>query len=134
MRDDSASQAPRSGGQVRRLAGHLLELLRVRLEIFGLEAQEEAVRWAMRLLLGWAAVQLLCFGLLFAALTAAVVWWDEHRLLALGCAAAVFLLGGLGLGAWAAALWRSGPAAFPVTRAELEADRRWLAGDGRNNA
>ena len=121
-----AAQSERPTAVLRRLAADFTSLLRIRLEIFGLEAQEQAQRWAVLFLVGWAAVQLMCFGLLFLALTAVVAWWDTHRVLALGIAVAVFVGAAIALGVWAVQAWRNAPAPFPVTRGELETDAQCL--------
>lgn len=120
---------PAGSGSVtalRRLAADALALLRIRLEIFSLEAQEQAGRWATLFLMAWAAVQLLCIGLVFVALALVAAWWDTHPVRALSLAAAGFVAAACALGGAAWRAWKTAPPAFPVTRGELSTDTRWL--------
>ena len=58
-------------------------LLRVRLELFGVEAREHALASVELLLAGLAALLFLGLGLGFFAVLLTVLLWDSHRLLAL---------------------------------------------------
>jgi uncharacterized membrane protein YqjE len=77
-------------GPVRRLGASLLALGRVRLELLAIEVQEEKERVASLLL--WSALTAFAvgFGALFVALVITVAFWDTHRMVALGVAAALF--------------------------------------------
>lgn len=68
-----------------------LDLLKTRLELFVVEAQEEQARLGAILTQGAIAVFFLCFGLLFLAVFFTVLFWDSNRLLVLGAVSAVFL-------------------------------------------
>lgn len=70
-------------------------LLRVRLELFGVEAREHALASVELLLAGLAALLFLGLGLGFFAVLLTVLLWDSHRLLALAVFSTLFLTLGL---------------------------------------
>ena len=75
-----------------------LALLRVRLELFGVEAREHALATVELLLAGLAALIFLGLGLGFLAVLLTVLLWDSHRVLALSVFTTLFLtLGGIAL-------------------------------------
>lgn len=97
-------------------------LLRTRLDLLKLEAREEVGRIAGLLLWGVAAVLLGVVGLVFLAVLLTVLWWDSHRLLALGMFTALFL-GAAGVAIAAAVrLARQGSQLFSASLAELGRD------------
>ena len=101
-------------------------LLRVRLELFGVEAREHALASVELLLAGLAALLFLGLGLGFLAVLLTVLLWDSHRLLALAVFATVFLT----LGAVAAYAARErlarGSRLFGASLAELDRDKQSL--------
>ena len=107
------------------LRGWLLDgvqLLRVRLELLGLEARDHAADTLTALLCGFAAVLLLVLGLVFLSVLFTVLLWDSHRVLALAVFSTFFLSSG-GLAFWLA--WRNWPrsdAWFASSLSELKAD------------
>ena len=119
----------RRGGlfdSVRTLAATLVAMGRTRLELLSTEIEEERVRLSSMLL--WALVALFCAALCIVLVTllVMVVFWDTHRLLALGIMALLFLLG-------AAIAWRvvldkarAKPRLFATSLAELSKDRERL--------
>ena len=117
---------PRLSASLKGLAGTVLTLLQVRLELLGVEAQEEVVRVVGLLLWGMAAVLLLAMGLGFLAIFITVALWDTQRLLALSVFATLFLtLGGIAIWmAWQRA--RRGSTLFASSLAELRQDREQL--------
>ena len=70
-------------------------LLHTRLELASTELEEELERLKQMLLL--AAVSLFCFsvGVILLTIFVVVLFWDTHRLLALGGLAAFYLIAGL---------------------------------------
>jgi uncharacterized membrane protein YqjE len=116
----------RLSASLKGLAGTVLTLLQVRLELLGVEAQEEVVRVVGLLLWGMAAVLLLAMGLGFLAIFITVALWDTQRLLALSVFATLFLtLGGIAIWmAWQRA--RRGSTLFASSLAELRQDREQL--------
>ncbi|MCX7693243.1 phage holin family protein [Tepidimonas taiwanensis] len=102
-------------------------LLRVRLELLGVEAAEHALDVAQALGAAVAAAVLLSLGLGFLAVLLTVLWWDGHRLLALALFATVFLtLGAVAL-VWARARLRA-VRWFAASAAELARDVERLRG------
>lgn len=111
------------GSGLRERLDLLLQSAQTRLELLGLELQEEKLRLA-RLLLGTVlAGVLLGFAVVFALIWLTVALWDSHRQLGLGLA--TFITFGLGLGAAgvAARAWSAGSRLFAASLAELERDR-----------
>lgn len=76
---------------LRGFAATSVALLRTRLELLKVEAQEEVGRVTSLLFWGVAAVLLGVSGLVFLALFITVLLWDSQRLLALGVFSALFL-------------------------------------------
>jgi len=116
----------RLAASLKGLAGTVLTLLQVRLELLSVEAQEEVVRVVGLLLWGVVAVILLALGLGFLAILITVALWETQRLLALAVFATLFLSLG-GVAAWQAyqrAL--RGSALFAGSLAELRQDREQL--------
>ena len=101
------------------IAHNRLNLLSTDLEI----AREQTVSVLMMVLI---ALFCLCFGALLLALFVVVIFWDTHRLIALGGVTGLFILiGGI-------CLWRvlkglkSMPATFEASLAELAKDYKQL--------
>lgn len=116
---------------LRALLGRVLELLQLRLELLGVEAQEALQRLVA--LLAWLVVAVvgLGVGVVLVALWLTVLLWDSHRLLALTALATLFVAAGV-LAVWQIRrlLWGL-PRPFAASVAELQADRlRWLGGAG----
>lgn len=111
---------------LRRRLDLLLHTAQTRLQLLGVELQEEKLRLA-RLLLGTVlAALLLGFALVFALIWLTVALWDTHRQLGLGLATLIALGLGLGAAGVAARAWASGSELFAASLAELERDRRAL--------
>lgn len=115
-----------TAARVRALLADLLELVAVRLELFGVEAREDLERVIAIAVQSALAVVLLSFGLIFLALFVTVLLWETHRLLALGVCTALFLGGGLVLGALAWRRVRGGLQLFRASLQELRRDREQL--------
>lgn len=89
-----------------------LELIRVRVELLGLEAGEHARQVAE--LIAWAVVAafMFCLSLVFVALLITVLLWDGHRTLVLGLFSGIFVaLGGV---------------AVVMVRLRIQQTRRWF--------
>jgi uncharacterized membrane protein YqjE len=119
-----APHAPprRLGESLRALAGTLHEMLRVRGALFAVELAEEVERRKRMLALVAVAVAFLHHALLLVGIFVIVVFWDSHRLLAIGAVTLVYV------GVGAAALWRlqqeiaRSPPPFAATLSELDQD------------
>ena len=101
------------------IAHNRLNLISTDLEI----AREQTVSVLMMVLV---ALFCLCFGALLLALFVVVIFWDTHRLIALGAVTGLFILFG------GVCLWRvlkalkSMPATFEASLAELAKDYKQL--------
>jgi len=125
---------PQSGGlltSIRSLLGTVVGILQTRLELLATEVEAERIRVGAILWFGFLAVFFLGFGAVFLVITLTVLWWESHRLLALGIATGVFLV----LGAVALYATRrrvlAGSRMFSASLAELAQDREALAGTRR---
>jgi uncharacterized membrane protein YqjE len=115
---------------VGRIGTTLVSMARTRLELAAVEAQEEA-----RSLLGYAAWTLLAaflgaFAFMLVALFVIVLFWDEHRLLAIGAMAGVFVLAALLILAKVRAGFAARGPMLAATRAELGKDIAFIQGTG----
>ncbi len=103
-----------------------LETVQTRLELLGVELQEEKLRLTGLALNTVLAGLLLGFGLVFLMVFLTVLFWEEHRLLTLGISTALCLGGGLMAARNAAHAFRSGTKLFAASLAELARDRAAL--------
>ena len=114
---------------VRRIGANVLDLARTRLELAAIELQEGAQRLFGYLAWAVAAAVLGLFALGLVILFVLVLFWDTHRLAAVGGMAVLFILGTL----FAAMKLRAGLAArppmLPATLAELRKDAAALKGE-----
>lgn len=114
---------------VRRIGANVLDLARTRLELAAIELQEGAQRLLGYLAWAVAAAVLGLFALGLVILFVLVLFWDTHRLAAVGGMAVLFILGTL----FAVMKLRAGLAArppmLPATLAELRKDAAALKGD-----
>lgn len=113
---------------VRRIGADVLDLVRTRLELAAIELQEGAQRLFGYLAWAVAAAVLGIFALWLVVVFVLVLFWDTHRLAAVGAMAVLFILGTL----FAVAKLRAGLAArppmLPATLAELRKDAEALKG------
>ncbi len=100
-----------------------LQTAQTRLELLAVELQEEKLRLTGLALNTVLAGLLLGFGLVFLVIFLTVLFWEEHRLLALGLSTALCLGGGLLAASNAAHAFRSGTKLFSASLAELARDR-----------
>ncbi|CAH0354515.1 phage holin family protein [Aquabacterium sp. CECT 9606] len=117
------------GGLLASLQGLLVTLLAIfqtRLELLVTELEEEKLR--LLKVLAWGAVALLLggMGMLFVAAFITVLFWDEHRLLALGLMAVFFVATCLAAVWRANTHWQVATGLLSATLAELDQDRRAL--------
>jgi len=103
-----------------------LALVRNRLELLGVELQEEKARLLGLLAYGAAAFLLLSAATVFFAIFLTVVFWDSHRLLALGLFTGVFAGGGIVALVVAFRLARASSSLFSASLSELARDRAGL--------
>lgn len=113
-------------GSIKQLLSTVTSIASTRLELLANELQEERLRLTQMLL--FTLFALFCFGVGILLLTAFIVmlFWDDHRLAALGTLSAIFLA----LGTLMAIQLRSKAQAksrlFSASLAELTKDREQL--------
>lgn len=120
------SSSPGLFASLRGFTATSVALLRTRLELLKVEAQEETGRITGLLFWGVAAVLLGTVGFVFLSVFLTVLLWDSHRLLALGVFAALFL-GAAGVAIFTVLrLARQGSQLFAASLAELRHDEAAL--------
>jgi uncharacterized membrane protein YqjE len=119
----SESRKPRLADSLRGFQDNGLATAQTRLELLAVEMQEEKLRLTGLLLNVVLCALLLGFGLVFLALFLTVLFWEGHRLLALGVATAVFIGGALLTASNAARELKRGSKLFAASLAELARDR-----------
>jgi uncharacterized membrane protein YqjE len=112
----------------RALGSSVLELLRARTELLGVELAQEAARRKQMVVLAAVATVFLGMGLLLFAFFVAVLFWDTHRLLAVGGVTLAYA--GMGIGALVRlrAAVRDSPPPFSATLAEFRKDLDMIRG------
>jgi uncharacterized membrane protein YqjE len=118
-------------GSMRQLLATGVETLRVRLELLSTEVEQEKLRLFDAVLWAGLALLLLGMGLFFLCGLIVVLLWEQHRLLALGALAVLFLGAGFWVLQQARARLRAPGGLFATSVAELERDRTEL---GRERA
>lgn len=126
MADESHAAAGGLFDSLKTLSGSLVGLVQTRLELLSTDIAEERVHLTRLLVLGLLA--LFCFGVgvVLLAMLIVVVFWDTHRLAALGGLTGLFLAAGAGLVAFALHKARTRPRLFEASLAELSKDRQHL--------
>lgn len=112
------------------LGATLTAILQNRLELLSTDIAEERARLGSILLLSLVALFCLGVGVLLLTLLIVVLFWDTHRLAALGGLTLLFLAAGGWVGAIALQRLRNKPRLFEASIAELARDREHL-GSGR---
>ncbi len=100
-----------------------LATVQTRLELLSLEVQEEKLRITSLAVNVVLCGLLLGFGLVFLMVFLTVLYWDEHRLLALGISTAVCLGGGVLAATNSARELKRGSRLFAASLSELARDR-----------
>ena len=123
-----AGQSAGLMGSVKRLLGTLSAIVATRLELLSNELQEECLYLARMFFLS--VVALFCFGLAVLLLTVFIVvlFWDEHRLAALGALSVSFFALGTLLVMLLRGKARAKTKLFSASLAELAKDREQLGG------
>ena len=129
MTEAAGGPGSRAGGlldSLKTLARSLLAVGQTRLEILGSELEEQRAILLREVLLAVIATFCLALGVVFTALFFVILFWDTHRLYAVGGFALLYL----GLGIMAGAVLRrrlkARPRLFATTLAELSKDRDQL--------
>lgn len=123
MTEPNTPPLPPLAHTLKGMAGRVLSLLQVRLELFGVEAREEVNRVTELVALVAVACVLACLGLGFLAILVTVALWDSHRLVALTGFTVLFLtLAGVAI-AMARARSARGSHMFQASLGELKRDQ-----------
>lgn len=124
------AEAPRSGVKesLRELGADALALVRVRVELVAVELKEALQLQKRMLLLAIVSSLFLAAGLIGVSVFVVVLFWDTHRLAAIGAVAGAYLA----IGLWAFIrlrdLAQNSPLPFGATIAEFERDLDILRG------
>ncbi len=125
----SGATAGRGAGvfaSLQRLLATVIEILQTRVEIVATEFEEERERIRELVLFGFLALFFVSLGLVLLTLFVVILFWDTHRVYAVGGFALLYL----GLGVTAGAVLRrrlqTRPRLFATTLAELSKDRDHL--------
>lgn len=131
MSDGTPGNAPPAGLRqaLARAGAATVELVRTRIELATLEFAEERERAKLRLILAVVAATFFAFAVLCASALVVLAFWDTHRMAAIAAVTLLHLAIGVGALLGMRASQRSAPPPFQATLAELERDRRWLAGE-----
>ncbi len=113
-------------GSLRRLGRSLVGTVRTRLDLVATEVEEQGLRLTQMLVLALAAAFCLVLALLLLIALVVVVFWDTHRLLALGGFTLFFAIAGVVLIVVLKNKAAERPRFLASTIAELDKDRRAL--------
>ena len=108
---------------LRKLGSTLVAILHTRFELFAKELERERIRVTRLLLIGVVALFFFCLGMLTLTLFVIVIFWDTHRLIAIGAVTAVYLAIAAGLAIYAKNEAGRGARPFAATIAEFKRDR-----------
>ena len=126
MSTEPRAPRPRLAESLHGIVDAGLQTAQTRLELLAVELQEEKLRLTGLALNTVLAGLLLGFGLVFLMVFLTVLFWEGHRLLALGISTAVCIGGGLIAASNTARAFRSGTKLFSASLAELARDRAAL--------
>lgn len=111
---------------LRTLARTFIGILQTRLEIFASELDEQRDLLARIAVLAAVAAFCLALAVILLVLFVVVLFWDTHRLLAIGAAASVFSAGGIVALLLLRAAVKKRPKLLAATLAELRKDHAKL--------
>jgi uncharacterized membrane protein YqjE len=123
VRAGEAGPASRMLHSVQSLVASLLAIVSTRVELISTEIEEEALRVAVIVAIGLAAM--FCTGVAILLVVAFVVaaFWDTHRLLVIALVAVAFALAGLVLYRQMQSRYRTRSRLFSASLGELAKDR-----------
>lgn len=108
------------------LAATLLAIVHTRLDLLSSDLEEERAHLFALVIAGLAALFCIGLGVVLATFLVVVVFWDSHRLLALGLLSGFFLVAGLAMAGYAMHKTRTKPRLFAASLSELSKDRQQL--------
>jgi len=113
-------------GSVRQLLSTLTSIVSTRLELLGNELQEERLYLTQMLLFVLSALFCFGMGILLLTIFIVVLFWDDHRLAALGALSSLFFAAGALLAILLRSKAQAKPRLFSASLAELAKDREQL--------
>lgn len=125
----SETRKPRLANSLRGFLDNGLQTVQTRLELLALELQEEKLRLGSLVLNVLLSALLLAFGIVFLLIFLTVLFWDEHRLVALGISTVVCIGAALFTASNAAREIKRGSRLFASSLAEIARDREALRRD-----
>ncbi len=108
------------------LVGSLVSIAHTRLELLSTDLEEDRQHLLVLVLMSLVALFSLLFGVILLAILLVVVFWDTHRLLALGSLAGFFLVAGLVACVFAVCKAKTKPRLFLASLLELFKDSQQL--------
>lgn len=126
MAEESHASAGGLFESLKTLSASLIGIIHTRLELLSTDIAEERAHLTTLVVMGLIALFCLGVGVLLLILLIVVVFWDSHRLLALGGVAGAFLAAGAGLVGLAMHKARTRPRLFAASLAELSKDRQHI--------
>jgi len=126
MAEESHATAGGLFESLKTLSVSLVGIVHTRLELLSTDVAEEREHLITHLVLVLVALFCLGVGVVLLAILIAVVFWDSHRLMALGGLTGFFLAVSAGVGWLAIHKIRTKPRLFEASLAELSKDRQHL--------
>jgi len=111
---------------LKNLATTLVAIVHTRLDLLSTDLEEGRQRLISLLVLTLVSLFCIFIGVVLLAILIAVVFWDTHRLLALGALTGTFLIAGAILCGLAIRAMRTMPRMFAASLAELSKDQQQL--------
>jgi uncharacterized membrane protein YqjE len=109
------------------LASSLVSIAHTRLELLSTDLEEDREHLLSLVIMSLAALFSLMVGVVLVAILLVVIFWDSHRLLALGSLAGFFLLVGLTACGFAVRKVKTKPRLFLTSLLELFKDSQKLS-------
>jgi len=125
--DPNPANEPGFFEALRNLFSDFAALLQTRLELATTEFEEEAERLKQTLLLGAISLFFLAVGVILLTLFIVVLFWDTHRLAALGAVTTLYLLIGIAVGFAAKNKMSAMPRFLSTTMSEFAKDRERMS-------
>lgn len=120
--------APGLLASARAAVSTLIEILRTRLQLLGVDLEEQGQRLIQSLVLALVAAVLFVLGIACTGMLLTLWLWSIHPALAVGCVF-VLLFGGAAVAAWLCVRrFKAGPRPFEASLEELDKDLGGLRG------
>lgn len=108
------------------LAGSLVSIVHTRLELLSTDLEEDREHLLSLVILSLISLFSLMVGVVLGAILLVVIFWESHRLLALGLLAGFFIFAGLAACAFAVRKAKTKPRLFLASLLELFKDSEQL--------